>query len=123
MLQVLHTGSTKKVLQSTKSGRNRHINILTYQYQYVKCRGGHYRDFGVSTSSVEFLNNALSYGICQAERKDYSSLWHLGNCNRTWEIPKISTRRPQTPNKAIGTLCCKCCTQEALKKSTAKYKE
>ena len=50
----------KKVLQITNSGRNWHIDILTYQYWYVKYRGGHYWDFGVSRSTVEFLNNILS---------------------------------------------------------------
>ena len=50
----------KKVLQSTKSGVNRHIDILTYQYQYVKCRGVHCKDFGASRSTVVFLNNDLS---------------------------------------------------------------
>ena len=46
--------------------------------------------------------------------KDYSPLWHCGNCNLTAESPQISTRQPQTPDKAIGTLCCKCYTQEVL---------
>ena len=50
----------KKVLHITNSGRNWHIDILTYQYWYVKYRGGHYWDFGVSRSTVEFLNNILS---------------------------------------------------------------
>ena len=50
----------KKVLQNTNSGKNWHIDILTYQYWYVKYRGGHYWDFGVSRSTVEFLNNILS---------------------------------------------------------------
>ena len=42
------------------SGRNSHINILTYQYRYVKCRGAHRGDFGASRSTVVFLNNNLS---------------------------------------------------------------
>ena len=49
-------------------------------------------------------------------RKDYSLHWHFRNCNHTSEIPKISTRHPQTPNEAIGTLCAKCAIQEVLKK-------
>ena len=89
---------------------------MVYKYEYVKCRGGHCRDFGVSRSSVEFLNNVLSYGICQAERKDYSLYWHFGNCNHTWEIPKISTRHPQTPIEAIGTQFATFAIQEILKK-------
>ena len=58
----------------------------------------------------------MSYGICQAEMKDYSLHWHFGNCNHTWEIPKISTRHPQTPNEAIGTQSATFATQEILKK-------
>ena len=54
-------------------------------------------------------------GICLLERKDYSTLWHLGNCNLTWESPKISTIRHQTPDEGIGTLCGTCGTQEVLK--------
>ena len=43
---------------------------------------------------------------------DYSALMHLGNRNLTWESPQILTRRPQSPDKGIGTLCGKCYTQE-----------
>ena len=43
---------------------------------------------------------------------DYSALWHWGNHNLTAENPQISTRRPETPEKAIGTLYCKHCKQE-----------
>ena len=50
----------KKVLQSTNSGLNQHIDISTYQYQYVKCRGAHCKDFGVFRGTVVFLNNDLS---------------------------------------------------------------
>ena len=50
----------KKVLPSTKSGLSGHIDILTYQYQYVKCRGAHCKDFGASRGTVVFLNNYLS---------------------------------------------------------------
>ena len=46
--------------------------------------------------------------------KDYSTLWHCRTCNLTAESPQISTRRPQTPDKAIGTLCAKCTTQKAF---------
>ena len=49
-------------------------------------------------------------------KKDYSLHWHFGNCNHTWEIPKISTRHPQTPNEAIGTQSATFATQEILKK-------
>ena len=62
-------------------------------------------------------------GICQAESMDYSALWHLGNCNLTWESPKISTSQHQTPDKGIGTICAMCAKQEVLKKSTAKSKD
>ena len=51
-----------------------------------------------------------------AESKDYSALRHFRNCNLTSESLQISTRRPQTPDEGIGTLGCKCCTQEVLKK-------
>ena len=50
----------KKVTQSTKSVRNQHIKILTYQYQYVHRRGGHCGAYGGSRSTVAFLNNDLS---------------------------------------------------------------
>ena len=46
--------------------------------------------------------------------KDYFALRHLRNCNLTWEGPQIFTRRPQTPDKGIGTLFCKCYTQEVF---------
>ena len=44
----------------------------------------------------------------------YSAVRHLGNCNLTWESPQIFTKRPQTPDKGIGTLCGKCGTQEVF---------
>ena len=50
----------QKVLQSTNSGLNGHINISTYQYQYVKCRGAHFEDLGASRGTVVFLKNDLS---------------------------------------------------------------
>ena len=46
--------------------------------------------------------------------KDNSAHRHCRNCNLTAESLQISTRRPQTSDKALGTLCCKCCTQEVL---------
>merc|ERR1711867_242309 len=49
-------------------------------------------------------------------RKDYSLHRHFRNCNHTSEIPKISTRHPQTPNEAIGTLSAMFAIQEVLKK-------
>ena len=49
-------------------------------------------------------------------RKDYSLHWHFRNCNHTSEIPKISTRHPQTPNEAIGTQSAMFAIQEVLKK-------
>ena len=49
-------------------------------------------------------------------RKDYSLHWHFRNCNHTSEIPKISTRHPQTPIEAIGTLFATFSIQEILKK-------
>ena len=52
------------------------------------------------------------------DSKDNKALWHFKNRNLTSEIPYISTRRPQTPDKRIGTLCAKCATQEVLKKGT-----
>ena len=51
-----------------------------------------------------------------AESKDYSVFRHFRNPNLTSEAPHISTRRLQTPNKGIGTLCAKCATQEVLTK-------
>ena len=62
-------------------------------------------------------------GICRVESKDYPACRLFGNCNLTWDSPKISTSRHQTPDEGIGTLCATCATQEVLKKSTAKYKE
>ena len=62
-------------------------------------------------------------GICQVESKGYSTLWHLGNCNLTWESPKISTSQHQTPNKGVGTICAMFAKQEVLKKGTAKFKD
>ena len=47
---------------------------------------------------------AILLNLC----KDYSSLRHCRNCNLTAESPQISTRGPQTPDKATGTLCAKC---------------
>ena len=44
--------------------------------------------------------------------RDYSALWHCGNCTLTSESPKISTRRPQTPDKGLWILCHKCHTLE-----------
>ena len=49
-------------------------------------------------------------------RKDYSLHWHFRNCNHTSEIPKISTRHPQTPNEAIGTLSAMFNIREVIKK-------
>ena len=46
--------------------------------------------------------------------QDYSALRHCRNYNMTAESPKISTRRPQTRDKWIGTLCHKCHTKEAF---------
>ena len=46
--------------------------------------------------------------------QDYSALWHCRNYNLTAESPKISTRRPQTRDKGIGTLCHKCHTKEVF---------
>ena len=43
-------------------------------------------------------------------------LWHFRNCNLTSESPQIFTRWPQTPDKAIGTLCCRCGTEEVLRR-------
>ena len=43
------------------------------------------------------------------------ALWHLGNCNLTWESPQISTSWLQTPDKGIVTLSGKYGTQEVLK--------
>ena len=36
-----------------------------------------------------------------ADSKDNAALRHFRNCNPTSESPKISTRRPQTPDKGI----------------------
>ena len=51
-----------------------------------------------------------------ADSKDITALWHFRNRNLNSVIPYISTRRPQTPDKGIGTLCAKCTAQEVLKK-------
>ena len=75
--------------------------------------GKHFRPFGTST-------HAKSCGICWAESMDYSTLRHCGTCKLTLKSPKTSTRRPQTPDKAIGSLCCQSHKQEVLKKSTWK---
>ena len=60
MCQVCHTGSTKKVMRSSNSGTNWHIDILTYQCKYVYCRGGHCGAYGGSRCTVAFLSNGLS---------------------------------------------------------------
>ena len=39
---------------------------------------------------------------------------HFENHNLTLESPHISTRRPQTPDEGIGTLCRKCRTQKVF---------
>ena len=54
---MCHTGSTKK--KYCKGQRVGGIDISTYQYRYVKCRGGHCGDFGGFRSTVVFLNNNL----------------------------------------------------------------
>ena len=41
----------------------------------------------------------------------------MGNRNLTWMSPQIFTRRPQTPDKGIGTLCGKCRTQQVFDNS------
>ena len=50
------------------------------------------------------------------KQKGNSLYWHFRNCNHTSEIPKISTRHPQTPIEAIGTQSATFATQEILKK-------
>ena len=46
--------------------------------------------------------------------KDYFGLWQCRNCNMTAESSQIATRRPQTPDEAIGTLCAKFAKQEVF---------
>ena len=69
-------------------------------------------DLRTNTSSHLFVGPMNLASV----RKDYSLHWHFRNCNHTSEIPKISTRHPQTPNEAIGTLCAMFAIQEVLKK-------
>ena len=52
-----------------------------------------------------------------ADSKDYSACLHFKNHKQTFENPKISTRRHQTPDEGIRKLTYKSCTQEVLKKS------
>ena len=52
-----------------------------------------------------------------AESKEYSALRHFINCNLTSEVPHISTRRLQIPDRDIGTLCAECATQKVLNKN------
>ena len=52
--------------------------------------------------------------ILQNWLKDYSALLHFRNCNLTSESPQNSTRRPQTPDKLLGSLCAECATQDVF---------
>ena len=70
-----------------------------------------------------FKSNDVFAWICWADDRDYFAHWHCGNCNRSLEIPMISTRRPQTPGEVIGPLCCKCHRQGVLKKYLTILKE
>ena len=51
-----------------------------------------------------------------ADSKDITALWHFRNHNLNSEIPYISTRRPQTPDKGKETLCAKCTTGSTKKR-------
>ena len=63
-----------------------------------------------------FNNYGIFAWICWAESRDYSPHRHCRNHNLTLESPKISTGRPQAPDKLIGPLCRKCHRQKVLKK-------
>ena len=46
--------------------------------------------------------------------KQFSTFGDFRNLNLTSENSQITTRWSQTPDKGIGTLSCKCCTQEVF---------
>ena len=52
-----HRKYLKKYFKVLKVTYEWHIDILTYQYQYVKYRDCKCEDFGASRSTVVFLNN------------------------------------------------------------------
>merc|ERR1712218_433366 len=57
-----------------------------------------------------------SYGVCQAEIQDFSTLPHFGNRYPTSERPQISSRWTKTHDKAKGTQVRKVRAEEVLKK-------
>ena len=65
----------KKLLQSINSGLNRHIDILTYQYQYAKCRRVYCKYFGASRGAVVFFNNDISIAGESSHTKDGEVYW------------------------------------------------
>ena len=60
---------------------------------------------------LDFLRTVLCRGLFFFRLR---SVRHLGNCNLTVESPQIFTRRPQSPDKGIGTLCGKCYTHKVF---------
>ena len=68
----------KKGQQSTNSGLKQNIDISTYQYQYVKCRGAHCKDFGAPSigakpnlycEAIELVCGGSPIGCGLVERK------------------------------------------------------
>ena len=82
--------------------------IIKYTIKVFFCRFLIYR--GIKISQVVQKLQQLLIDLC----KDYFTLRHLGNRILTWESLQIFSRRPQTPDKEIRTLCGKCYTQEVF---------
>ena len=118
---------TPKAAQAQLLGTVKHLTLTFTDWSLVKRRHTHIVRDGALSDKVKRLDifvdsksrraSKLHYWfrsysnfawICWAESKDYSAHRLCGNCNLTLESPKTSSRWPQTPDAAIGPICCEC---------------
>ena len=73
------------------------------------------RFFILKAIKIAFMVQNLRQFSWICVRINYSALWNCRNCNLTAASSQISTRQPQTHDKALGTLCAQSDTQEVAR--------